>query len=110
MNENDENGPSTRLTRAKAAALSSENVSAAGAAAKKPLQTKKSTTNTTTGVTRRRALGDVSNVSKNENGEAKDAKKPAASKVGLNSKATSQIPQGGVQKLTRNNASRTALG
>lgn len=110
MNENDENGPSTRLTRAKAAALSSENVSVADPAAKKPLQTKKSATNTTTGVTRRRALGDVSNVSKNENGEAKDAKKPTTSKVGLNSKATSQISQGGVQKLTRTNTSRTALG
>lgn len=109
MNENDENGPSTRLTRAKAAALTTGDAPVAGAAAKKTLQTKKAATNTTTGVPRRRAaLGDVSNVSKGENGETKDAKKPTASKAGLNSKATSQM--GGVQKLTRTNTSRTALG
>ncbi|GJP94970.1 G2/mitotic-specific cyclin [Aspergillus niger] len=107
MNENDENGPSTRLTRAKAAALS---VNDAGAPpAKKPLQTKKAATaTTTTGTRRRAALGDVSNVTKAENGETKEAKKPAATKVGLTSKATLQA--GGVQKLTRNNSSRAALG
>ncbi|PWY95067.1 A/B/D/E cyclin [Aspergillus sclerotioniger CBS 115572] len=110
MNENDENGPSTRLTRAKAAALSAGDAPAP--AAKKPLQTKKAATTTTTttaGPQRRRAaLGDVSNVSKTENGETKESKKPAATKVGLTSKATLQA--GGVQKLTRNNSSRSALG
>ncbi|KKK20608.1 hypothetical protein P175DRAFT_0511784 [Aspergillus ochraceoroseus IBT 24754] len=103
MNENDENGP---LTRAKAAALSGD-ASSTGAI-KKPLQTKKAAT-TATGTQRKRAaLGDVSNVAKTENSEAKDAKKSATTKVGLTSKATLQA--GGVQKLSRNNSSRTALG
>ncbi|GIJ81854.1 hypothetical protein Asppvi_000357 [Aspergillus pseudoviridinutans] len=110
MNENDENGPSTRLTRAKAAALSAGDVPTTTAAAKKPLQTKKAATNsTTTGTQRRRAaLGDVSNVTKTEDGEAKETKKSASGKVGLTSKATMQT--GGVQKLSKNNSSRTALG
>jgi G2/mitotic-specific cyclin 1/2 len=110
MNENDENGPSTRLTRAKAAALSAGDVPTTTAAAKKPLQTKKAATNsTTTGTQRRRAaLGDVSNVTKSENGETKETKKSASGKVGLTSKATMQT--GGVQKLSKANASRTALG
>lgn len=105
MNENDENRPSTRLTRAKAAALSAGD--APTAAAKKPLETKKAATSTTTtGTTRRRAaLGDVSNVTKGENGAAKEGKKPAGAKVGLTSKATMQA--GGVAKLTRTNSSRT---
>ncbi|KAL4892165.1 cyclin-like protein [Aspergillus ambiguus] len=110
MNENDENGPSTRLTRAKAAALSAGDVPAANAAAKKPLQTKKSTTTTAAVGTQRRraALGDVSNVTKGENADTKEAKKPAATKVGLTSKAT--MRSGGVQKLSQTNSSRTALG
>ncbi|KAH3151314.1 hypothetical protein KXW80_009180 [Aspergillus fumigatus] len=110
MNENDENGPSTRLTRAKAAALSAGDVPTTTAAAKKPLQSKKAATNsTTTGTQRRRAaLGDVSNVTKTENGEAKETKKAASGKVGLTSKATMQT--GGIQKLSRTNSSRTALG
>lgn len=109
MNENDENGPSTRVTRAKAAALTTGDVPAANAAAKKPLQTKKVASNASNNPQRKRAaLGDVSNVTKAENGEAKDAKKPATSKVGLSSKTTMQA--GGVQKLSRTNSSRTALG
>lgn len=106
MNENDENGTSTRLTRAKAAALSTEG-NAANVPAKKPLQTKKAAANTTTNgpQKRRAALGDVSNVNKAENAETKEGKKPAAGKIGLTSKATSQT--GGVQKLSRTNASRT---
>ncbi|RMJ21357.1 g2 mitotic-specific [Aspergillus sp. HF37] len=109
-NENDENGASTRLTRAKAAALSTGDAPAANTAAKKPLQTKKAATNTASVPPQRRraALGDVSNVTKTENVEAKDGKKPVASKAGVNSKVTTQT--GGVQKLTRTNASRTALG
>ena len=109
MNENDENGPSTRLTRAKAAALTNNEDQVGNVPAKKPLQTKKAATNTTTnGPQRRRAaLGDVSNVTKAENTETKEGKKPAASKVGLTSKATSQT--GGVQKLSRTNSSRTGL-
>ncbi|KAL4977531.1 cyclin-like protein [Aspergillus desertorum] len=106
MNENDENGPSTRLTRAKAAALTTD-VPAANGALKKPLQTKKAATGGNTTQRKRAALGDVSNVGKADNGETKDAKK-ATSKTGLTSKATMQ--SGGVQKLSRSNLSRTALG
>jgi G2/mitotic-specific cyclin 1/2 len=106
MNENDENGPSTRLTRAKAAALTTD-VPAANGALKKPLQTKKAATGTNGTQRKRAALGDVSNVGKADNGETKDAKK-ATSKTGLTSKATMQ--SGGVQKLSRSNPSRTALG
>ncbi|KAL4811227.1 cyclin-like protein [Aspergillus unguis] len=106
MNENDENGPSTRLTRAKAAALTTD-VPAANGPVKKPLQTKKAATTTNGPQRKRAALGDVSNVGKADNGEAKDAKK-ATSKTGLTSKATLQ--SGGVQKISRSNLSRTALG
>ncbi|GAD99368.1 G2/M-specific cyclin NimE [Paecilomyces variotii No. 5] len=107
-NENDENGASTRLTRAKAAALSAPEVQITQPA-KKPLQSKKATTTTTTtGPQRKRAaLGDVSNVTKTENADAKDGKK-ATTKTGLTSKVTSHA--GGVQKLSRTNTSRTALG
>lgn len=106
MNENDENGPSTRLTRAKAAALSTEGQAGNVPTKKQPLQTKKAAANTTgNGPPRRRAaLGDVSNVNKTENAETKEGKKPA-NKIGLTSKATTQT--GGVQKLSRTNSSRT---
>ncbi|BCS27175.1 B-type cyclin nimE [Aspergillus puulaauensis] len=107
MNENDENGPSTRVTRAKAAALTTSDVPAANGALKKPLQTKKAATGTTGTQRKRAALGDVSNVGKADNGETKDAKK-TTTKTGLTSKATMQT--GGVQKLSRSNMSRTALG
>ncbi|KAL3450981.1 cyclin-like protein [Aspergillus insuetus] len=107
MNENDENGPSTRVTRAKAAALTTD-VPASNGAIKKPLQTKKATTGVNGTQRKRAALGDVSNVGKTDNGEAKDTKKSSTTKAGLTSKATLQ--SGGVQKLSRNNSSRTALG
>ncbi|OKP12803.1 G2/mitotic-specific cyclin-B [Penicillium subrubescens] len=101
MNENDENGPSTRMTRAKAAL----NTDGPADAVKKPLQTKRATT-TTSGTQRpRAALGDVSNVNKVDAAELKGAKKAVAGKAGLTSKATTQT--GGVQKLSRNNSSRT---
>jgi G2/mitotic-specific cyclin 1/2 len=100
MNENDENGPSTRMTRAKAAL----NTDGPADAIKKPLQTKRATT--TSGTQRpRAALGDVSNVNKVDAAELKGAKKAVAGKAGLTSKATTQT--GGVQKLSRNNSSRT---
>ncbi|KAL4862701.1 hypothetical protein BDV12DRAFT_39309 [Aspergillus spectabilis] len=105
MNENDENGPSTRVTRAKAAALTTD-IPASNGALKKPLQTKKAATGATGTQRKRAALGDVSNVNK-DNGESKDTKK-STTKTGLTSKATLQT--GGVQKLSRNNSSRTALG
>lgn len=82
--ENDENGVSTRVTRAKAAALEH----APADALKKPMARTKSATSTLTadttlGSRKRAALGDVSNVAKNE--APLDGKK--AGKGGLLSKA-----------------------
>ncbi|KAJ6084004.1 G2/mitotic-specific cyclin [Penicillium sp. IBT 16267x] len=100
MNENDENGPSTRLTRAKAALGDGP-----ADAAKKPMQPIKRALSTTNGPPRRRAaLGDVSNVNKAESAEVKDGKKPVAVKAGLASKATTQA--GAIQKVTRTNSTR----
>lgn len=108
-NENDENGNTTRLTRAKAAALSVPDSQGGNGATKRPLQSKKSVNTSNTAATRKRsALGDVSNMTKVENGDGKDTKKATASRVGLTSKATTQ--SGGVQKITRTNTSRSALG
>ncbi|KAL2850869.1 cyclin-like protein [Aspergillus pseudodeflectus] len=107
MNENDENGPSTRVTRAKAAALTTD-VPASTGAIKKPLQAKKAATGVNGTQRKRAALGDVSNVGKADNGEAKDTKKSSSTKAGLTSKAT--LKSGGVQKLSQHNSSRTALG
>lgn len=109
-NENDENGGSTRLTRAKAAALT---VPADGAAmVKKALGTKRSTTNilnasSAPGQRKRAALGDVSNVTKNEVVESKEGKKALGGKAGLLSKAA---PSAGVQKISRTNSNRSMLG
>ena len=75
---------------------------------KKPLQTKKSSTANNGTQRRRPALGDVSNVTKTDTVDIGDAKKQATGKVGLTSKAATQA--GGVQKLTRTNSSRSALG
>ncbi|KAF2761976.1 A/B/D/E cyclin [Pseudovirgaria hyperparasitica] len=110
-NENDENVGTTRLTRAKAAALTgNENE----APPKKALQTKKTTSNTLSAATggqvrRRAALGDVSNVVKGDVGEGKDGKevkKPLASKTGLVSKAAQPSR---VQKTTKTTTSRSIL-
>jgi hypothetical protein len=107
-NENDENGiGATRVTRAKAAALTSttddhSNIS------KKPLQTKRSaaSANTLNGQRRRAALGDVTNASKGA--EIQDEKKAlGATKPTLASKAARPT---GVQKLNRTNSARSALG
>ncbi|APA14744.1 hypothetical protein SS1G_06752 [Sclerotinia sclerotiorum 1980 UF-70] len=97
-NENDENvaGVTTRLTRSKSAAFTTEE---ATGAIKKPLASKKSTANTQP-LRKRAALGDVSNVAKG--GDAVEAKKPAA-KSGLVSKASQPT---GVTK----NSTRSALG
>lgn len=109
-NENDENGGSTRLTRAKAAALT---VPEDGAAmVKKALGTKKSTTNISNasagvGQRKRAALGDVSNVTKNEVVESKEGKKALGVKAGLVSKAA---PSAGVQKISRTTSNRSILG
>ncbi|KAJ5892515.1 G2/mitotic-specific cyclin [Penicillium tannophilum] len=100
MNENDENGPSTRLTRAKAALGDGP-----ADAVKKPMQPIKRALSTTNGPPRRRAaLGDVSNVNKTEGAEVKDGKKPATVKAALSSKATTQA--GAIQKVTRTNSTR----
>ena len=110
-NENDENGGTVRLTRAKAAALAVPDDHGAGLA-KKPLQAKKSTnslstTNAAPGGRKRAALGDVSNVTKLEVLDAKDGKKTLNGKAGLVSKATQNA---GIQKISRTNSSRSVLG
>ncbi|KAL8869222.1 MAG: hypothetical protein Q9174_004432 [Haloplaca sp. 1 TL-2023] len=117
-NENDENSGTTRLTRAKAAALGApEDVNAI--VGKKALAAKKSSNNVLSNNTlppqrKRAALGDVSNVTKNETVEpkefkdVKDAKKTLNGKAGLAPKITTQ--NAGVQKLSRTNSSRSILG
>nr|POE49341.1 g2/mitotic-specific cyclin-b [Quercus suber] len=95
--ENAENVGTTRLTRAKAAALTTDTT--AGDPPKKALSTKRSTTapsNGTLGARKRAVLGDVSNVAKKEPVDAK--------KAGPMSKAA------GIQKPARANSTRTTLG
>ena len=100
MNENDENGPSTCLTRAKAAL----GTDGPADAIKKPMQPVKRASSTATGVPRRRAaLGDVSNVNKVDAVDGKD-KKAATGKSALASKVGTS---GGIQKPTRANSTRT---
>ncbi|CAK4032089.1 G2 mitotic-specific cyclin-B [Lecanosticta acicola] len=104
--ENAENAGTTRLTRAKAAALDN---ATAGDPPKKALTTKRSTTTTTTtthataGARKRTALGDVSNVVKKEPLGNADSKKDPLSKP---------LKPAGVQKpqATRTNSNRTVLG
>lgn len=103
MNENDENGPSTRMTRAKAAATDG-----AVDGVKKSLQTKRTTVTGNGPQRTRAALGDVSNVNKVDGADVKNGKKAVAGKAGLSSKATTQT--GGIQKPRRANSTRTALG
>lgn len=100
MNENDENAPATRMTRAKA----SITVGPTDAAKKPALQTKRATG--TNGTQRRAALGDVSN-NGNKPGVAatKDGKKPASTLKNQNS--AKPCTNGGVQKLSRNTSTRT---
>jgi hypothetical protein len=112
--ENNENGGTIRLTRAKAAALAVPDENST-VTMKKPLQSKKSANNTLNANTshfqrKRAALGDVSNVNKSEAMEAKDGKdgkKLLNAKPGLVSKASQNA---GVQKLSRANSSRSTLG
>lgn len=100
--ENDENAGTTRVTRAKAAALGHEN--AASDLVKKPLTRTKSTTTGLGAQSRKRsALGDVSNVVKGS-GTEKEGK--AASKAGL-VKAAAPTK---VQKASRTTSTRTGLG
>ena len=109
-NENDENSGTLRVTRAKAAALAAPDDSAG--AAKKPLATKKSTNNVLNsnaqqGQRKRAALGDVSNVTKNEMLDGKDGKKSLLNKPGLVSKTAQHA---GVQKTSKLKSPRTVLG
>jgi len=111
-NENDENAGTTRLTRAKAAALGGSHDASQADVVKKPLARTKSTTTvaTTNGTAqprKRAALGDVSNVAKNEVSDAKNTKKPLASKGGLVSKAAQPSK---IQKPTRTTSTRSILG
>lgn len=101
-NENDENVGTTRVTRAKAAALTGDD--GATGLVHKPLQSKKSVLNANPTTRKRAALGDVSNVTK---GEAVEGKKALGGKVGLVSKASQPT---GVQKISRTNSTRTTLG
>lgn len=97
QNENDENNASTRLTRAKTAAGTSEDLSKP---TKNALQPKRTASNAL-GQRKRAALGDVSNVGK---ADAPEGKK--ATSKGLVSKAAQPT---GVQKNATRPASRTAL-
>lgn len=106
-NENDENAETT--TRSKTAAL-------AAVPDNNTKVTKRTTTRKTSTIIsssaiaptqrRRAALGDVSNVTKHDPAEAKEAKKPLSNKAGLVSKATQNA---GVQKATRSMSTRSAL-
>ncbi|KAJ5217323.1 G2/mitotic-specific cyclin-B [Penicillium chermesinum] len=100
MNENDENAPATRMTRAKASIA----VGPTDAAKKPALQTKRATG--TNGTQRRAALEDVSN-NGNKAGAvaAKDGKKKplVAPKTSSTAKPGTN---GGVQKLNRTISSR----
>ncbi|OCK77865.1 A/B/D/E cyclin [Lepidopterella palustris CBS 459.81] len=113
-NENDENAGTTRLTRAKSAAMGSHDGSSVDVP-KKALASKKSTAGLSaneTGQTRKRAaLGDVSNVTKNEVGnigvkDGKDGKKPLSNKTSLVSKAAHPTK---IQKVSRTNSTRPVL-
>ena len=85
---------------------------AGGAAIKKALVTKRSgtnisNTNAAPGQRKRAALGDVSNVTKNEVIDSKEVKKALNGKAGLVSKASQSA---GVQKISRTNSNRSILG
>lgn len=116
--ENGEHGATTRLTRAKAAALAVPDENATNIVTKKHLQSKKTNTTTTTTLggnngpvqRKRAALGDVSNVTKGEavdSKEIKEVKKVVTAKQGLVSKAAQTS---GVRKVSRTNSSRSILG
>lgn len=118
-NENDENSGTTRLTRAKAAALTvSDHVTGSGKITKKTTLTSKTVKSTTStigntaglaGTRKRAALGDVSNVTKHDldpKEKDKDGKKAMQTKPGLISKAAHNA---GVQKVFRSNSTRSIL-
>jgi G2/mitotic-specific cyclin 1/2 len=107
--ENAENVGTTRVTRAKAAAL---DTTTTGDPPKKALAAKRTTTAPANGtLSKRKALGDVSNVVKKEPAENADVKKDTLGKSsGLLAKTTKPT---GIQKQTapsRSNSTRPALG
>jgi len=107
--ENAENVGTTRLTRAKAAALTGD--VAVGDPPKKVLAAKRTTTapsNGTLGARKRTALGDVSNVAKKEPTETADGKKDTLGKPGMLSKTAK--PAGIQKQPTRTSSTRTVLG
>lgn len=111
-NENDENCGTTRITRAKTAALAVTDDLSGGGKITKKISTKKSTTNVSNSNSipaqrKRPALGDVSNVTKNEIVDSKESKKVTNGKAGLVSKAAQAA---GIQKPSRANSSRSILG
>ena len=108
--ENAERAGTTRLTRAKAAALTDG--SAAGEPPKKALAAKRSTTapsNGTLANRKRTALGDVSNVAKKETTENGEAKKQTQGKQGGMLAKTTK-PTGIQKQPARTNSTRTVLG
>lgn len=104
-NENDENAETTTRSKSTALAAVPDNITKV---TKKTTTRKTSTISSTTAPTQRRraALGDVSNVTKQDPAEPKDVKKPLNIKAGLVSKA---IQNAGVQKVTRSVSTRSAL-
>ena len=107
VKENDENAHDTgaRVTRAKAAALTTNSDN--NSLVKKPLQTKKSTSNTLNAQQRRRALGDVTNAAKGAEPQEEGKKAVGTTKAALASKAAKPT---GVQKPGRTSSTRSALG
>lgn len=102
-NENDENVNTTRLTRAKAAALGTSDGPAD--AIKKPLQRSQSVSKASTTRTRKRAaLGDVSNVVKNDIIGEKDSKE--GKKSGNRSLVSKAAQPTRVQKISRTTSTR----
>ena len=101
-----------RLTRAKAAALAGPENQASTGLAKKALPSKKSAatasiSNAVPGQKKRAALGDRSNIVKNETIEVKEGKKATVGRPAIVSKATTQ--NAGVQKSSKVPSARSML-
>ena len=109
IDENDENGGSLRVTRAKAAALAgSENQTEA--MPKKALHSQKTTSSQVNATAnpnpkKRAVLGDKSNVNRQETNEAKAGKKGVLGRTALVPKTTTQ--NAGIQKVQRTSSTAT---
>ncbi|KAI9673806.1 MAG: G2/mitotic-specific cyclin [Trizodia sp. TS-e1964] len=109
-NENDENDGTTRLTRAKAASLVTDDNPSIPT--KKPMLSKKSAASNLNSTAappskRRAALGDVSNVAKIDPKEVKEGKKPMYTTRTAPISRPSQVA--GITKPSRANSTRSAL-